>query len=92
MFTWTDPTMPTEAQMTFAKKIRDALGKPFPKDRTKMAMAAYISSNYREFRALRRSGPGPDDLDYDQFDTSTYSMWDEMEAYGLDPYTGGFAE
>ena len=94
MFTFEDPTAPTEAQMKFAKKIRDVTGRPLPGDMTRQALHQYISANILEFthkqRASRRKGPT--DLDYDHYDDNPYAMWDEMEAYGLDPYTGGFAE
>lgn len=82
------PRPATEAQIKFARKIRDATGVALPVEQTRQSLFLYIRDNILKFKCMQetwhsdpRDGDWPDNAS-DAFDEAVY--------WGLDPYTGGF--
>lgn len=93
---------PTEKQVKFAEAIADTLCVELPAVRTRQTMFLFIRDNrpkYDETMKARREGHAelarmrrkwdnpdyPDPIDADE-------GWYQMDSYGLDPATGGFAD
>lgn len=94
MFTWDDPTIPSNAQVAFARKIQSVTGRKLPEDMSRMSMRAYISTNYPEFRRIQLDAVqrmDPDDLEWDAGLTDGEIMYG-YDFLGIDLYTGGLAE
>ena len=95
MFTWDDPTIPSNAQMAFARKIQSVTGWKLPDDMTRQSLREYITKHMAEFKTMRPFHCSSRFQDSPEWDVDTFAAeweeWDRMEADGLDPYTGGFA-
>lgn len=82
------PRPATEAQIKFARRIRDATGVALPAEQTRQSLFLYIRNNILKFKCIQetwRSDPGDGEWPEDLRDAT-----DEAVHWGLDPYTGGF--
>lgn len=89
--------MPSNAQVAFARKIQSVTGRKLPDDMTRQSLKEYITRHMAEFKTMKPShcSSGFQDSpewDVDAFSVTGWEEWDRMEADGLDPYTGGFAD
>lgn len=92
---WTKPKRPATAkQLKFAMAISRELDIKLPDERTRQSLFLFIRDNRpkydnlmhnRHVESIAYHSDDPDPIDPDEDALM-------MEAYGLDPYTGGFAD
>jgi len=91
------PRPPTERQVKFAGAIADALGIELPEKKTRQSLFLFIRDHrpqFEEKRSVDRHNARVYAMAYESENPDNDPDNDEtlMDAFGLDPWTGGFAD